>query len=166
MSIADELARREEPFGQAGRGAGEDRGASQGNAMRANRRSTRPSSRRGRRSAEASGKKPRGKPSKPPVEGPRPNDQINLTDEDSRIMPVAGGGFDQCYNAQAAVAAGSLLVVASAVSQAANDKASNSNRCWTRSGLFPRRPGQASGKPAGGYGLFQRDECRGLREGG
>ena len=29
-------------------------------------------------------------------------------------MPVAGGGFDQCYNAQAAVAAGSLLVVASA----------------------------------------------------
>jgi hypothetical protein len=32
--------------------------------------------------------------------GPRPKDQINLTDEDSRIMPVAGGGFDQCYNAQ------------------------------------------------------------------
>ncbi len=27
-------------------------------------------------------------------------------------MPAAGGGFDQCYNAQAAVAAGSLLVVA------------------------------------------------------
>ena len=37
-------------------------------------------------------------------------------------MPVAGGGFDQCYNAQAVVAAGSLLVVASAVSQAPNDK--------------------------------------------
>ena len=54
--------------------------------------------------------------------GPRPNDQINLTDEESRIMPVTGGGFDQCYNAQAAVAAGSLLVVASAVSQAPNDK--------------------------------------------
>src|SRR5271166_1181149 len=72
--------------------------------------------------AEASGKKPRGKPPEPPVEGPRPNDQINLTDEDSRIMRVAGGGFDQCYNAQAAVAAGSLLVVAIAVSQAPNDK--------------------------------------------
>ena len=39
-------------------------------------------------------------------------EQINLTDEESRIMPVAGGGFDQCYNAQAVVAAGSLLVVA------------------------------------------------------
>ena len=31
-------------------------------------------------------------------------DQINLTDEDWRIMPVAGGGFEQCYNAQAVVA--------------------------------------------------------------
>src|SRR5271163_3634154 len=62
--------------------------------------------------AEATGKKPRGKPPKPPVEGAQPMDQINLTDEDSRIMPVAGGGFDQCYNAQAAVA----------VVQAPNDK--------------------------------------------
>jgi len=37
-------------------------------------------------------------------------------------MPVAGGGFEQCYNAQAVVAAGSLLVVAADVVQAANDK--------------------------------------------
>jgi hypothetical protein len=37
-------------------------------------------------------------------------------------MPVAGGGVDQCYNAQAAVAAGSLLVVATDVVQAPNDK--------------------------------------------
>ena len=70
----------------------------------------------------ASGKKPGGKPPAPPVEGPLPKDQINLTDEDSRIMPVAGGGFDQCYNAQAAVAAGSLLVVAVDVTQPPNDK--------------------------------------------
>ncbi len=70
----------------------------------------------------ATGKKPGGKPPAPPVEGPLPTDQVNLTDEDSRIMPVAGGGFDQCYNAQAAVAAGSLLVVATDVVQAANDK--------------------------------------------
>src|SRR5271155_3561281 len=72
--------------------------------------------------AEATGKKPSGRPPEPPVDGPQPKDQINLTDEDSRIMPVAGGGFDQCYNAQAVVAAGSLLVVASTVSQAPNDK--------------------------------------------
>jgi transposase len=70
----------------------------------------------------ATGKKPGGKPPQPPSEDPRPDDQINLTDEDSRIMPVAGGGFDQCYNAQAAVAAGSLLVVAVDVVQAPNDK--------------------------------------------
>src|SRR6201988_1157741 len=58
---------------------------------------------------KASGKKPRGKPLSPPMAGPGPSDQINLTDEDSRIMPVAGGGFEQCYNAQAVVAADSLL---------------------------------------------------------
>jgi len=37
-------------------------------------------------------------------------------------MPVAGGGFEQCYNAQAVVAAGSLLVVCRRGVQAANDK--------------------------------------------
>jgi transposase len=68
------------------------------------------------------GKKPGGRPPPPPVEGPLPTDQINLTDEDSRIMPVAGGGFEQCYNAQAAVAAASLLVIATNVVQAPNDK--------------------------------------------
>lgn len=72
--------------------------------------------------AEATGKKSGGKPPQPPVEGARPTDQINLTDEASRIMPVAGGGFEQCYNAQAVVAAGSLLVVAAQVVQAPNDK--------------------------------------------
>lgn len=71
---------------------------------------------------EETGRKPGGRPPQPPKEGPRPDDQINLTDEESRIMPVAGGGFDQCYNAQAVVAAGSLLVVATDVVQAANDK--------------------------------------------
>src|SRR5271165_3580816 len=72
--------------------------------------------------AAATGKKPAGRPPQPPVEGARPSDQINLTDEDSRIMPVAGGGFEQCYNAQAVVAADSLLVVAAQVVQAPNDK--------------------------------------------
>jgi transposase len=70
----------------------------------------------------ATGKKPGGRPPTPPAEGPLPTDQVNLTDEQSRIMPVAGGGFEQCYNAQAAVAAGSLLVIAADVVQAPNDK--------------------------------------------
>jgi transposase len=72
--------------------------------------------------AKATGKKTSGKPPEPPKEGALPADQINLTDEESRIMPVAGGGFDQCYNAQAMVAAGSLLVVVAQVVQAPNDK--------------------------------------------
>jgi len=72
--------------------------------------------------AKARGKKPGGKPPAPPAVGPGPSDQINLTDEDSRIMPVPGGGFEQCYNAQAVVTADSLLVVAPDVVQAANDK--------------------------------------------
>jgi len=68
------------------------------------------------------GQRPRGRVPVPPVEGPLPTDQVNLTDEESRIMPVAGGGFEQCYNAQAAVVADSLLVVATDVVQAPNDK--------------------------------------------
>ncbi len=72
--------------------------------------------------AKATGKKPGGKPPAPPTAEPDATDQINLTDEDSRIMPMAGGGFEQAYNAQAAVAAGSMLVVAADVVQAANDK--------------------------------------------
>jgi len=68
------------------------------------------------------GKKPRGRPPEPPTGGVQDKEQVNLTDEESRIMKVAGGGFDQCYNAQAVVATGSLLIVATEVTQAANDK--------------------------------------------
>jgi len=71
---------------------------------------------------QRTGKKPPGPPPQPPSGGVDAKEQINLTDEDSRIMPVPGGGFDQSYNAQAVVAAESLLVVAPAVTQAANDK--------------------------------------------
>ena len=71
---------------------------------------------------QRTGKPPRGKPPAPPSTEPHPKDQVNLTDEDSRIMKVAGGGFEQCYNAQALVATGSLLVVGRHVTQAANDK--------------------------------------------
>ncbi len=70
------------------------------------------------------GKKPGGKPPAPapPTPGVHPTDQINLTDEDSRIMPAAGSGFEQSYNAQAAVDTQSMLVVATDISQVANDR--------------------------------------------
>ncbi len=72
--------------------------------------------------AKETGKKPGGKPPTAPEPGVRDSDQINLTDEESRIMPVAGGGFEQCYNAQAAVDAATMLVVATTLTQAPNDK--------------------------------------------
>ena len=70
----------------------------------------------------AAGRKPGGKAPKAPTPGPRPTDQINLTDEESRIMPVAGGGFEQGYNAQALVDTETMLVLIAQVVQAANDK--------------------------------------------
>ena len=68
------------------------------------------------------GKKSRGKQPTAPTDTPSPQDQINLTDEESRIMKVAGGGFEQCYNAQAVVDTESMLVVVPFVTQATNDK--------------------------------------------
>ena len=68
------------------------------------------------------GKKPGGKPSAPPSSGVRPTDQINLTDADSRIMPAKGKGFEQSYNAQAAVDTESMLIVATTMAQVATDK--------------------------------------------
>ena len=72
--------------------------------------------------SKQSGKPPRGKTPVPPVEGAQDKDQINLTDEESRIMKVAGGGFDQCYNGQIAVDMDSMLIVATNTVQACNDK--------------------------------------------
>lgn len=72
--------------------------------------------------AKESGKKPRGKPPAPPVEGAQDKDQINFTDEESRIMKVSDGGFDQCYNSQIAVDMTSMLIVATNTVQACNDK--------------------------------------------
>ena len=73
-----------------------------------------------RQAKRDAGKKPGGKDPEPPTSGPQDKDQINLTDEQSRIMKVASG-FDQCYNAQAAVDTDSMLIVAGYVTQAGND---------------------------------------------
>src|SRR6476469_8623196 len=119
LSIPDELARREERLAKLA----EARAKIEARAKeRFEREQAEYEARLAARDAKAAatGRKPRGKPPQPPVEGPLPTDQVNLTDEQSRIMPVAGGGFEQCYNAQAVVAAGSLL--AANVVQAPNDK--------------------------------------------
>jgi transposase len=70
---------------------------------------------------KATGKKPRGRGPKPPREGPRATDQYNFTDPESRVMKTAEG-FQQTYNAQAAVEIESRLVVSAAVTDTPNDK--------------------------------------------
>jgi transposase len=67
--------------------------------------------------AKETGRKPPGRPPKPPVPGPRDQDQYNFTDPDSQIMKNSTNkGFDQHYNAQAAVEQQSLLIVAPTLS--------------------------------------------------
>lgn len=74
------------------------------------------------RQEQTTGRKARGKAPKPPKAGPNAKDQVNLTDEESRIMPVSGGGFEQAFNAQAGVDTASKLIVTAHVTQQANDK--------------------------------------------
>jgi|SRR3990172_6112133 len=121
MSVPEELARREDRL----RKLAEARAKLEARAQeRFEREQAEHEAKFAAREAKtkATGKKPGGRPPEPPSAGPGPKDQINLTDEESRIMPVAGGGFDQCYNAQAAVATETLLVIATDVVQAPNDK--------------------------------------------
>lgn len=68
------------------------------------------------------GKKTKGKTPKPPTKEVKDKDQINLTDEESRIMKTSGGGFEQCYNAQASVEHDSRLIIHQHVTQNGNDK--------------------------------------------
>ena len=71
--------------------------------------------------SDKTGKKPRGPKPKPPTSGPSDKEQVNLTDEESRIMP-SSKGFVQAYNAQAGVDLDSMIIVSSHVSQSPNDK--------------------------------------------
>ena len=121
MSLPEELARREQRLAEIARArAIIEARAKERHAREQAEYDAKMAAREAK--AAATGKKPGGRPPAPPVADPGPTDQVNLTDEESRIMKVPGGGFEQCYNAQAAVAAGSLLVVAIDVVQATNDK--------------------------------------------
>lgn len=90
-------------------------------------------------------------------------DQVNLTDEESRVMKLFGGSFEQCYNAQALVAVDSLLVVAQDVAQEANDKRqvapmgsgwtrcrkawASRTHCWPTTATCPRRMSIVASEP-------------------
>lgn len=68
------------------------------------------------------GKKPKGRTPKKPQLTPNDKDQVNLTDDESRIMPVSGGGYIQAYNGQASVEHDSRLIVHQHLTQNSNDK--------------------------------------------
>ena len=121
MSIPEELARREQRLAAIARAKGIIEARAKERHAREQAEHDAKMAQRTAKTA-AAGKKPRGRVPQPPAKGPLSTDQVNLTDKDSRIMPVAGGGFEQCYNTQAAVAADSLLVIAADVTQAPNDK--------------------------------------------
>jgi transposase len=93
MSIPDELARREDRLQKIAQARAKIEARSKECFAR---EQTEHEAKRAAREAKtkATGKKPGGRPPAPPVAGALPADQINLTDEESRIMPVAGGGFE------------------------------------------------------------------------
>src|SRR5450631_3938722 len=76
-----------------------------------------------REAKRAAGKKPRGKEPQPPSGTPEAKDQVNFSDEESRIMKAGNGHhFEQACNAQAAVEIESRLIVGAPVVNAPNDK--------------------------------------------
>ena len=106
------------------------------------------------------GKKPRGKEPKPPSPEPKGKDQVNLTDEDSRIMLGSGKEFKQAYNCQAAVEIDSMLIVEDHVSQNANDK-QELKPALKKLDNLPEELGKTDGTLAdsGYYSKFNVDEC-------
>ena len=121
MSISNELARREERLARIAQARATIEARARERHARAQAEHDARMALRAAKTA-TTGKKPVGCTPQPPVDRPAPGDQVNLTDPDSRIMQTPGGGFDQCYNARAAMIAGSLLVVAADVVRAPSNK--------------------------------------------
>lgn len=121
MKIPEELARRESRLEAiAGAKAEIERRAAQRFAKEQEEHQAKLAAREAKE--KSTGKKPRGRTPKPPEPGPKSKDQVNLTDSESRIMPSSSGGFEQSYNAQAAVDVDSMLIVENHITQQSNDK--------------------------------------------
>lgn len=122
LSIPQEIARRETRKAQlqAAREVIEARARERAAAEKAERTATMAE----RAARLARGDKLKGKAPAGPEsvdETPASTDQYNYTDPESRIMKT-GSGFEQCYNAQAAVEIESRLIVGQSVTAAPNDK--------------------------------------------
>ncbi len=121
LDIPDELARRKERISAIAKAKKEiERRAAQRYAKEKKMHDQKIAERKAKE--EKTGKKPGGRAPKPPSPGPNRSDQVNLTDEESRIMPSSGKGFEQAYNAQAGVDIDSMLIVEGHITQSPNDK--------------------------------------------
>ena len=120
LSIPEEVQRRQQRKAQLAKARAEIEARAQARA--ALERAEYESKLAAREAVREQGRKPRGQEPQPPSATPGPQEQYNFTDPESRIMPVSGGGFAQCYNAQAAVEVQSRIIVGERVSNAPNDK--------------------------------------------
>jgi transposase len=97
---------------------------------------------------------PRGRPPKVASGEPDSKAQRNFTDPDSRIMKDgATKAFEQCYNCQIAVDGDSQIIVATGVTQEANDKRQLKPLLETLKRNLHKKPKQVSGDS----GYFSED---------
>ncbi len=108
------------------------------------------------------GRKLGGKQPKAPKAGPKAKDQVNFTDEESRIMPTSGGGFEQAYNAQASVDMDTMLIVGNHVSQNPNDK-QEVDPALRRINQLPEKVGNIN-RAALDSGYFSEDNTKRLEK--
>src|SRR5450631_4203971 len=92
---------------------------------------------------QAEGRKKPGKPAAPVSDEPNPKAQRNFTDPESRIMK-SKDGFVQAYNAQAAVDAGTQIIVAHELTQCGNDQGQLVPVIEAIENNLGRKPAQAS----------------------
>jgi len=120
IDIPDELARREDRLAAIEKAKAEiERRARE--RFEAEQAEHEEKLKRRQKKEAKSGKKAGGRAPKAPQAGPREKDQVNFTDEASRIMP-SSEGFVQAYNAQAAVDIDTHLIVENHITQQPNDK--------------------------------------------
>jgi len=120
LDIPDELARREDRLVAIEKAKAEIERRAQ-ERFEAEQAEYEENLKRRKEKEEQTGKKAGGRAPKAPQAGPRDKDQVNFTDEESRIMP-SSEGFVQAYNAQAGVDIDSHLIVENHLSQQPNDK--------------------------------------------
>ncbi len=123
LDIPAELARREERLARIAQAKAKiEAMAAERHALEQAEYETKRAAYEERRKQNAGKRGGSGRPPSPPSPLIEDQAQVNLTDEDSRIMPVAGAGFEQCYNAQLGVDTESRLIVITGLTQSPVDK--------------------------------------------